>query len=206
FVLPLSHDEVVHGKGSLLAKMPGDVWQKFANLRLLYGYMWAHPGKKLLFMGCEFAPWSEWNADASLPWELLGHAPHAGMQRLVRDLNRVLRSHPALYEQDTASEGFRWISHDDAAHSVLVFERRARDGRSVVVACNFTPVAREGWRIGVPAAGTWRELLNTDDPVYGGSGVTNGTLPSAALPWQGEAQSLTLRLPPLGVAMFVRVD
>jgi len=124
----------------------------------------------------------------------------------VRDLNRVLRSHPALYEQDTASEGFRWISHDDAAHSVLVFERRARDGRSVVVACNFTPVAREGWRIGVPAAGTWRELLNTDDPVYGGSGVTNGTLPSAALPWQGEAQSLTLRLPPLGVAMFVRVD
>ena len=206
FVLPLSHDEVVHGKGSLLAKMPGDVWQKFANLRLLYGYMWAHPGKKLLFMGCEFAPWSEWNADASLPWELLGHAPHAGMQRLVRDLNRVLRSHPALYEQDTASEGFRWISHDDAAHSVLVFERRARDGRSVVVACNFTPVAREGWRIGVPAAGTWRELLNTDDPVYGGSGVTNGTLPSAALPWQGEAQSLTLRLPPLGVAMFVRAD
>ena len=206
FVLPLSHDEVVHGKGSLLAKMPGDVWQKFANLRLLYGYMWAHPGKKLLFMGCEFAPWSEWNADASLPWEMLGHAPHAGMQRLVRDLNRVLRSHPALYEQDTASEGFRWISHDDAAHSVLVFERRARDGRSVVVACNFTPVAREQWRIGIPSAGTWRELINTDDAMYGGSGVTNGALQGEAVPWQGEAQSLVLRLPPLGVLMLVRAD
>ncbi len=213
FVLPLSHDEVVHGKGSLLAKMPGDDWQRFANLRLLYGFMWAHPGKKLLFMGCEFAPPTEWNADAALPWHLLEHAPHAGMQRLVRDLNRVLRSTPALHEQDTTSAGFRWISHDDAEHSVLVFERRAGDGRVVVVACNFTPVAREQWRIGIPSAGTWRELINTDDAMYGGSGVTNGALQGEAVPWQGEAvpwqgeaQSLVLRLPPLGVLMLVRAD
>jgi 1,4-alpha-glucan branching enzyme len=204
FVLPLSHDEVVHGKGSLLAKMPGDDWQKFANLRLLYGYMWAHPGKKLLFMGCEFAPRTEWNADAALPWHLLEHPPHAGMQRLVRDLNRVLHTQPALYELDTSEDGFRWISHDDAEHSVLVFERRARDGRVVVAACNFTPVAREHWRIGIPSAGGWRELINTDDAAYGGSGVTNGVVHSTAVPWQGEAQSLVLRLPPLAVLMLVR--
>jgi len=206
FVLPLSHDEVVHGKGSLLAKMPGDDWQKFANLRLLYGFMWGHPGKKLLFMGCEFAPWQEWDADASLPWQLVEHAPHAGMQRLVRDLNRVLRAHPALYEQDVSAEGFRWISHDDAAHSVLVFERRARNGAVVVVACNFTPVVREDWRIGVPAAGNWRELINTDDTAYWGSGVVNGPRASEPVPWQGQAQSLTLRLPPLATVMLVRED
>lgn len=206
FVLPLSHDEVVHGKGSLLAKMPGDDWQKFANLRLLYGFMWGHPGKKLLFMGCEFAPWQEWNADESLPWHLTEHAPHAGMQRLVRDLNLVLRSHPALYEQDVAPEGFGWISHDDADHSVLVFERRARDGQRVVVVCNFTPVVREHWRIGVPVAGTWHELINTDSVVYWGSGVGNPPRASEPLPWQGQAQSLTLTLPPLATLMLVCRD
>jgi 1,4-alpha-glucan branching enzyme len=206
FVLPLSHDEVVHGKGSLLAKMPGDDWQKFANLRLLYGFMWGHPGKKLLFMGCELAPWSEWNADAALPWHLVAHAPHAGMQRLVRDLNCVLRAHPALYEQDVSPEGFAWISHDDAPHSVLVFERRARNGQRVLVVCNFTPIVREHWRIGVPAAGAWRELINTDDTVYWGSGVVNGPRATEPVPWQGQEHSLTLRLPPLATVMLVRED
>ena len=155
FVLPLSHDEVVHGKGALLAKMPGDAWQQFANLRLLYGFMWGHPGKKLLFMGCEFAPREEWNADRALPWQCLDHAPHAGVQRLVRDLNHALQAHPALHALDASPDGFAWIDHSDAAHSVLVFERRAPGGERVVVLCNFTPVVREGWRIGVPQAGTW---------------------------------------------------
>ncbi|HRD35627.1 MAG TPA: 1,4-alpha-glucan branching protein GlgB [Rhodocyclaceae bacterium] len=203
FVLPLSHDEVVHGKGSLLAKMPGDDWQKFANLRLLYGYMWGHPGKKLLFMGCEFAPWREWTADAALPWHLLEHTPHAGMQRLVRDLNLTLRAHPALYEQDVDPDGFAWISHDDAAHSVLVFERRARDGSRVVVVCNFTPVVRPNWRIGVPHAGTWRELINTDADVYWGSGVHNPPLTSQPIGWQGREHSLSMTLPPLATVMLV---
>ncbi len=206
FVLPLSHDEVVHGKGSLLAKMPGDDWQKFANLRLLYGFMWAHPGKKLLFMGCEFAPWQEWNADESLPWQLTEHAPHAGMQRLVRDLNLVLRNQPALYEQDVAAEGFAWISHDDAQHSLLVFERRARSGERVVVVCNFTPVVRTDWRIGVPSVGNWHELINTDSVVYGGSGVGSPVRASDPLPWQEQAQSLVLTLPPLATLMLVCRD
>ena len=206
FVLPLSHDEVVHGKGALLAKMPGDDWQKFANLRLLYGFMWGHPGKKLLFMGCEFAPWQEWNADAALPWDLTEHAPHAGMQRLVRDLNLVLRSHPALYEQDVSPQGFNWISHDDAEHALLVFERRARDGQRVVVVCNFTPVVREHWRIGVPMAGTWCEVINTDSVAYWGSGVGNPPRPSEALPWQGQPHSISLTLPPLACLMLVCRD
>jgi len=206
FVLPLSHDEVVHGKGALLAKMPGDDWQKFANLRLLYGFMWGHPGKKLLFMGCEFASWQEWNADTALPWDLTEHAPHAGMQRLVRDLNLVLRSHPALYEQDVSLQGFNWISHDDAEHSLLVFERRARDGQRVVVVCNFTPVVREHWRIGVPMAGTWCEVINTDSVVYWGSGVGNPPRLSEALPWQGQPHSISLTLPPLACLMLVCRD
>ena len=206
FVLPLSHDEVVHGKGALLAKMPGDDWQKFANLRLLYGFMWGHPGKKLLFMGCEFASWQEWNADTALPWDLTEHAPHAGMQRLVRDLNLVLRSHPALYEQDVSLQGFNWISHDDAEHSLLVFERRARDGQRVVVVCNFTPVVREHWRIGVPMAGTWCEVINTDSVAYWGSGVGNPPRLSEALPWQGQPHSISLTLPPLACLMLVCRD
>ena len=204
FVLPLSHDEVVHGKGSLLNKMPGDDWQKFANLRALYGYMWAHPGKKLLFMGCEFAQWDEWNADRSLDWHLLEHGPHAGMQRLVRDLNRVMRAWPALHRLDVAPEGFAWIEHADAEHSVLAFERHAgADEAPVVVVCNFTPVVRHDWRIGVPFAGTWRELINTDAAIYGGSGVVNPPRASEAVAWQGRAQSVTLSLPPLAVVMMV---
>ena len=206
FVLPLSHDEVVHGKGALLAKMPGDAWQQFANLRLLYGFMWGHPGKKLLFMGCEFAPREEWNADRALPWQLLDHAPHAGVRRLVRDLNHALQAHPALHALDASPDGFAWIDHSDAAHSVLVFERRAPGGERVVVLCNFTPVVREGWRIGVPQAGTWVELINTDAAGYGGSDVVNGPLASEAVPWQGQAQSVLLTLPPLATLMLVRRD
>ena len=206
FVLPLSPDEVVHGKGALLAKMPGDAWQQFANLRLLYGFMWGHPGKKLLFMGCEFAPREEWNADRALPWQCLDHAPHAGVQRLVRDLNHALRAHPALHALDASPDGFAWIDHSDAAHSVLVFERRAPGGERVVVLCNFTPVVREGWRIGVPQAGTWVELINTDAAGYGGSDVVNGPLASEAVPWQGQAQSVLLTLPPLATLMLVRRD
>ncbi len=202
FVLPLSHDEVVHGKGSLLAKMAGDDWQKFANLRACLGYMWGHPGKKLLFMGCEFAPWQEWNANESLPWHLLDHPPHAGMQRLVRDLNRVLQAFPALHQQDFDPAGFSWISHDDAAHSVLVFARHACDGSTVVVICNLTPVVREHWRIGMPQAGIWREIINTDAAIYWGSGVVNGATPTEAVPWHGQAQSLCLALPPLATLML----
>jgi 1,4-alpha-glucan branching enzyme len=170
FVLPLSHDEVVHGKGSLLAKMPGDDWQKFANLRLLYGFMWGHPGKKLLFMGCEFAPWTEWNADAACPGSC-SSTPRTPACSAWCATSTACCAAIRRCTSRTPRRGLRWISHDDAAHSVLVFERRARDGRGVVVVCNFTPVVREGWRIGVPAAGTWRELINTDDAVYGGSGV-----------------------------------
>lgn len=206
FVLPLSHDEVVHGKGSLLTKMPGDSWQKFANLRAYYGFMWGHPGKKLLFMGCEFAPWTEWDSDACLPWHLLDHASHAGVQLLVRDLNAVLRHYAALHQLDVAPEGFAWISHDDAAHSVIAFERRAREGRPVVVVCNLTPVVRHGWRVGVPHGGSWREAINTDAAIYGGSGAGNGFLDSESIPWQGRQQSIVMTLPPLATVMMVQGD
>ncbi|MDE2614782.1 MAG: alpha amylase C-terminal domain-containing protein, partial [Burkholderiales bacterium] len=206
FVLPLSHDEVVHGKGSLLRKMPGDDWQRFANLRAYYGYMWGHPGKKLLFMGCEFAPWDEWNADVALPWHLLDQAPHAGVQRLVRDLNAVMRHYPALHQLDVSPEGFAWISHDDAAHSIIAFERRDAAGGAVVVICNLTPVVREGWRIGVPQSGLWREIINTDAAIYGGSGVGNAPLASEPVAWHGRAQSVALTLPPLATLMLVCDD
>ncbi|MDM0044851.1 1,4-alpha-glucan branching protein GlgB [Variovorax dokdonensis] len=204
FVLPLSHDEVVHGKGSMIGRMPGDMWQKFAGLRNLYGYLWAYPGKKLLFMGGEFAQWAEWNHDRSLDWHLPEqHAQHRGMQHLVRDLNQVYRHFPALHELDCESEGFRWICHDDRDHSVFAFERRARDGSVVLVVCNFTPVARHGWRIGAPAPGAWREIINTDQPGYGGSGVGNGVLPTEPIAWHERDQSLVMNLPPLATLMWV---
>nr|WP_245909406.1 1,4-alpha-glucan branching protein GlgB [Sphaerotilus hippei] len=206
FVLPLSHDEVVHGKGSLIRKMPGDDWQKFANLRAMYGLMWAHPGKKLLFMGCEFAQWDEWNADASLHWHLLEQAPHAGIQRLVRALNHLMRRTPALHELDTQPAGFEWISHDDAEHSVLVFQRRDRQGRAVVVVCNLTPVVRHGWRIGVPDEGAWSEAINTDAAEFGGSDVRNGTLDSEALSWHGQPHSIVMTLPPLATVVLALGD
>jgi 1,4-alpha-glucan branching enzyme len=197
FVLPLSHDEVVHGKGAMLTKMPGDRWQQLANLRVCYGLMFTHPGKKLLFMGCEFAQPTEWNHDLSLDWALLEQPSHQGVQRLVRDLNLVYRAHPALHQLDTEAAGFAWLSHDDAAQSVLAFERRARDGSALVVLCNLTPVPRLRYRVGVLQAGPWRELLNTDQAVYGGSGLPSAPGATEALPWQQRPQSLCLDLPPL---------
>ena len=203
FVLPLSHDEVVHGKGSILTRMPGDEWQRFANVRAYYGFMWGHPGKKLLFMGCEFGQVREWNADASLDWHLLDNPLHSGVQRLVRDLNTVMRAWPALHQLDVEGRGFEWISHDDRENSVLSFVRRAEDGSFVVVLCNFTPLVRQDYRIGVPAAGSYRELINTDLAVYGGSGVGNGIIATEARPLHGRAQSLAVTLPPLSTLMLV---
>ena len=202
FVLPLSHDEVVHGKRSLHGKMPGDDWQKFANLRALYGFMYGHPGKKLLFMGGEFGQVREWNHDASLDWHLLDAGPyHAGLQRLVRDLNRVYRGEPALHQRDFESAGFEWIDLTDADTSVLSFLRRARDPEQIVVAvCNFTPIPRHAYRVGVPRAGHYAELVNTDAREYGGSGVGNfGGVHAEPVPWHGRPASLVLDLPPLGV-------
>jgi 1,4-alpha-glucan branching enzyme len=208
FVLPISHDEVVHGKGSLLAKMPGDRWQQFANLRAYLGFMWGHPGKKLLFMGCEFAQAREWNHDASLDWHLLADPAHAGMQALVRDLNLLLRSTPALYEQDFSGTGFEWVDHDDAQRSVLSFVRKARDGSAMLVVCNMAPVVHHGFRLGVPRAGTWRERLNTDSSFYGGSNVGTplGTARSEAVPCNGRPHSVVLTLPPLATVFMAWTD
>ena len=203
FVLPLSHDEVVHGKGSLLGRMPGDDWQRFANLRAYFGFMWAHPGKKLLFMGGEFAQTSEWNAEASLPWHLLEQPLHSGTQRLVRDLNIVYRQHAALHQLDFTPEGFAWIAHDDAKNSVVSFTRHAPGGSFVVAVSNFTPVVRHAYRIGVPEAGTYHELINTDAVVYGGSGVHNAPLHSEAVPAHGRNQSIALTVPPLATVFLV---
>ncbi|WP_294765400.1 1,4-alpha-glucan branching protein GlgB [uncultured Rhodoferax sp.] len=205
FVLPLSHDEVVHGKGSLLGKMAGDDWQRFANLRALYGFMWAYPGKKLLFMGGELAQPTEWADGGELPWALEQQSAHQGVQRLVRDLNRVYRDFPALHQQDVQSGGFGWIAHEDAAQSVVAFARYGFGGDTAVVVCNFTPVPRHGYRIGVPQAGAWRELINTDYAVYGGSGVGNGELSTEAVAAHQHAQSLVLSLPPLACLVLTRM-
>ncbi|MBK6917904.1 MAG: 1,4-alpha-glucan branching protein GlgB [Deltaproteobacteria bacterium] len=203
FVLPLSHDEVVHGKGSMLGKMPGDRWQKFANLRLLYGYMWGQPGKKLLFMGGEFAQEREWNHDLSLDWHLLGDGMHAGVQRWIADLNRLHRDQPALHEQDHDPAGFEWIDFTDATNSVFAWLRRSRSGQSVLVVCNFTPVPRPGYRIGVPHPGHWYELANSDAGEYGGSGLGNfGGRDAEPVGAHGRGWSLELTLPPLGCIML----
>lgn len=205
FVLPFSHDEVVHGKGSMLGKMHGDEWQKFAGLRNLYAYQWAYPGKKLLFMGNEFGQRAEWNHDRGLDWHLLEDAPHEGLRRLVRDLNNIYRHFPALYEQDCEAAGFQWLVHDDVQQSVFAFVRRAADGATVVAVCNFTPVVRHGYRLGLPVPGAWREILNTDQHVYGGSGVGNGIVNTEAEPWHGQMQSAVITVPPLATVMWVRV-
>ncbi|UCH53611.1 MAG: 1,4-alpha-glucan branching protein GlgB, partial [Pseudomonadota bacterium] len=204
FVLPLSHDEVVHGKGSLIGKMPGDDWQKFANLRALLGYMWTHPGKKLLFMGCEFGQWREWNHDSSLDWHLLEFAPHQGLKRWMEDVNRLYRSEGALYERDFGNEGFEWIDLHDWEASVVSFLRKgANPENCLLVVCNFTPVPRENYRVGVPRGGYWQERLNSDAPLYGGSGVGNyGGVEAAPVPAQGRFYSLNLTLPPLSVMVF----
>jgi 1,4-alpha-glucan branching enzyme len=200
FVLPLSHDEVVHGKRSILGRMPGDRWQQFANLRAYYGFMYGHPGKKLLFMGNEFAQENEWNHDRSLDWHLLGDKAHQGAMALVRDLNAFYCRYPALHELDHDPAGFAWIDAGDRAASVISFQRRGRKpGDHVVVIVNFTPVTREHYRIGMPANRRYIEILNSDAPRYGGSGVANpGVLEPEPLAWHGHAQSLALTLPPLG--------
>jgi 1,4-alpha-glucan branching enzyme len=204
FVLPLSHDEVVYGKGSLIGKMPGDAWQRFANLRAYFAFMWTHPGKKLLFMGGEFAQEREWNHDIGLDWQLLGQAPHAGIHRLMHDLNWLYREVPALHQRDCESDGFSWIDANNGAESVITYLRRGEDREAVaVVACNFTPVPRLGYRIGVPFAGWYRERINTDAPDYGGSGIGNfGGVEAEAYPMHGHPYSLRLQLPPLAAVVF----
>jgi len=204
FVLPLSHDEVVHGKGSLLDQMPGDVWQKFANLRLFYAYMWCHPGKKLLFMGGEFGQWHEWNFDESLDWHLLAGESHRGLSRAVADLNNLVRREPALHELDFDGAGFEWIDCHNWQDSVLVFVRRGSKSHDcLVVCCNFTPVLRQGYRIGLPAAGSYEEVFNSDSSWYGGSNAGNsGPIQSTAVPHHGREHSLTLTLPPLAAIVL----
>jgi len=201
FVLPLSHDEVVHGKGSLIGKMPGDDWQRFANLRCLFGYMWGHPGKKLLFMGGEFAQWREWNHDRSLDWHLVHYPMHGGLQAWLRDLNRLHARASALHEQDFDAAGFEWIDCCDATNSVVAFLRKPRDGgKPMLVVCNFTPVPRHGYRLGVPLPGRWREVLNSDATSSGGSGLGNyGGVYAEPIAAHGHASSVALTLPPLGV-------
>ena len=204
FVLPFSHDEVVHGKGSMLAKMPGDEWQRFANLRLLYGYMFGHPGKKLLFMGDEFGQWEEWNHDKSLDWHLLEQPRRSGLQRWVRDLNTCYRANPALFEVDFDPAGFEWVDCNDSARSVVSFLRRARNPADLIVfVCNFMPVPRPNYRVGVPVSGRWEEVLNSDATLYGGSGQGNlGGADTAPLPMHGRPFSLSITLPPLAVVAF----
>jgi 1,4-alpha-glucan branching enzyme len=203
YILPLSHDEVVHGKGSILGKMPGDRWQRFANVRLLYAYMYTHPGKKLLFMGNEFAQAAEWNHDAGLDWHLLEDPMHAGVQLLVRDLNRLYARTPALYARDAAPEGFEWLTGDWEGSVISYLRRGSSPGDFVVCVCNFTPVVRRGYRIGVPACRRLREILNTDAAVYGGSNVGNaGGVEVHAAPAHGRSHCATMTLPPLAVLVF----
>ena len=200
FVLPLSHDEVVHGKYSLLGRMPGDDWQKFANLRLLYGYMWGHPGKKLLFMGGEFGQWREWNHDQSLDWHLLEEDSHRGIQRWIEDLNAFYRKTPQLYQRDFSQDGFQWVDFHDEQNSVLSWLRRDGEGRPLLVVANATPMPRSNYRVGVPEAGFWREALNSDSTEYGGSGWGNmGGVEAVPVPDHGFYDSVSLNLPPLSV-------
>jgi 1,4-alpha-glucan branching enzyme len=209
FILPLSHDEVVHGKGSLYSKMAGaDPWQKLANLRALYAYMWAHPGKKLLFMGGELAQPAEWSGERSLDWHLLEQPGHAGIQALVRDLNRLYRSEPALYELDSDPTGFWWLEPNDADANVLAFARQSNDSRRVVVfVANLSPVVRSDYRLGLPRSGPWREALNTDSSFYGGSDVGNlGGVQPEPIPWHNQAFSAQVTLPPLAAVWLVPDD
>jgi 1,4-alpha-glucan branching enzyme len=204
FVLPLSHDEVVHGKGSLIGRMPGDDWQQFANLRLLFGYLWTHPGKKLVFMGGEFGQRREWNHDDSLEWHVLGHPQHEGVRRWVSDLNKTYRTEGALHQKDFTNDGFRWVQRGDWEQSALSYLRLGDDAAPpALVVCNFTPVPRHNYRVGVPRGGYWRELLNSDAEHYGGSGMGNfGGVEATPMPYEEYSHSLTLTLPPLAVLVF----
>jgi 1,4-alpha-glucan branching enzyme len=205
FILVLSHDEVVHGKGSLLNKMPGDEWQKFANLRMFYAWMFGHPGKKLLFMGGEFGQWREWNHDRGLDWELTSLPRHDGLRRLVQHLNYVYRSEPALWDMDDTHESFEWIDFHDADNCVVAFLRRSREGELLVFAVNATPVVRYNYRLGLPNDGYYREIINTDGETYGGSNVGNlGGLEAENVEWQGRTHSIVVNLPPLAVIAFKR--
>ncbi|MBI4267805.1 MAG: alpha amylase C-terminal domain-containing protein, partial [Chloroflexi bacterium] len=203
-VLPLSQDEVVHGKGTLRGKMPGDDWQKYANLRLLFGYMYAQPGKKLLFMGGEFGQWGEWSHDGSLEWHLLQYQPHSGLQRWVSDLNRFYQSEPALHQVDFAPAGFEWIDCNDVENGVVSLIRKGKSpDNTVIIVCNFTPMTLTGYRIGVPEPGFWKEILNSDAHEYGGSGQGNaGGVASSPVPQHGRSHSLSIIVPPLAVVFF----
>jgi 1,4-alpha-glucan branching enzyme len=203
FQLPFSHDEVVHGKGSMVNKMPGDIWQKFANLRLLYTYLYTYPGSKLLFMGCEFGQWSEWAHGRSLDWHLLGEGQfHTGLQTLVKDLNKLYTSLPSLYERGFQPDGFEWIDCHDSTQSVISYLRKSSSGFTLVV-LNFTPTPRVNYRLGVPVAGTYHEIFNSDSEYYAGSNTGNGErIDSEDLSWMGRAQSIQLTLPPLGAVLL----
>ena len=204
FVLPLSHDEVVHGKGSLIGRMPGDDWQQFANLRLLFGYMWTHPGKKLVFMGGEFGQRREWTHDDSLEWHVLQYPLHEGVRKWVADLNRIYRENPSLYQKDFTNDGFRWVQRGDWEQSALSYLRLGEEGAPpLLVVCNFTPVPRTNYRVGVPHGGYWRELINSDAAEYGGSGMGNlGGVEATPMPYEEYSHSLTLTLPPLAALVF----
>lgn len=203
-MLPLSHDEVVYGKGALAGKMPGSGLQKMANLRLLFGYLYTHPGKKLLFMGGEIGQWAEWSHEQSVEWHLLQYQSHSGIWKWVRDLNHLYRSEPALYELDFDEAGFEWVDFSDQEQSVISFLRRGDSTPSaILVVCNLTPMARLNYRIGVPEGGRWRELLNSDAAEYGGSGFGNfGGIDAAPVPTHGRSHSLSLTLPPLGILVL----
>ncbi|MEM1525265.1 MAG: 1,4-alpha-glucan branching protein GlgB [Nitrososphaerales archaeon] len=207
FILPLSHDEVVHGKGSLINKMPGDDWQKFANLRLLFAYMYAHPGKKLLFMGGEFGQWSEWNHDKSLDWHLLQYPNHQGLQRLIKDLNNIYKKERALHKTDFNPSGFEWIDFNDWEQSVISFIRKDLESNEILlIVCNFTPVPRMNYRLGAPRKGFWREILNTDSEYYGGSGLGNlGGVEANQIPFHGRDYSIVITLPPLA-CLYLKSD
>jgi 1,4-alpha-glucan branching enzyme len=203
FILPISHDEVVHGKHSLIDKMPGDRWQKFANLRAYLAFMWTHPGKKLLFMGCEFGQWREWNHDTELDWHFLKYDDHKGVHTLVGDLNRLYRSEKALHDQDCQPQGFQWVIGDDATNSVYAYLRWSKEGEPVLVVANLTPVPRYDYRIGVPFSGNWAELLNSDASDYAGSGMGNGGgVGTEEIKSHGQPVSLLLNLPPLSVLIL----
>ncbi|EGV50373.1 1,4-alpha-glucan-branching enzyme [endosymbiont of Riftia pachyptila (vent Ph05)] len=203
FMLPFSHDEVVHGKGSMINKMPGDEWRRFASLRQLYTYMFTYPGKKLLFMGNEFGQINEWNEASSLDWVLTDTHFHGGLRQLVGDLNRLYREQPALHQLDFESSGFEWIDCHDSSQSVLSYLRKGTDGSQLVVILNFTPVPRENYRIGLPQAGSYREILNSDSKFYAGSNLGNdGQIQAEQLPWMNQPHSTVLRLPPLGAIVL----
>ncbi|MGN0172344.1 MAG: alpha amylase C-terminal domain-containing protein, partial [Acutalibacteraceae bacterium] len=205
FILPISHDEVVHGKGSLINKMPGSYEEKFAEARTFLGYMMAHPGKKLLFMGSEFAQFKEWDFQTELDWLLLDYEAHRQFHAFTKALNRFYLEHAALWENDFSWEGFSWIAHDDYTQSIIVFRRIDRKGKELVVLCNFNPVQRENYRIGVPVYGTYREVFSTDAAAFGGTGITNGSKDSELVPMHGFEQSLSLTVPPLSV-LYIQLE